>query len=124
MPQRPDLTELATEVATEVAHRARDAAYVAVGLGVLGIQRAQVRRHELAKRAGPVDDRMAYLRKAIAAGVEQVDGWLDATVQLLESSIEPLGDQLPAPAKDLAGKACEGVRELRAQLRQLGGALG
>lgn len=29
---------------------ARDAAYVAVGFGVLGLQRAQVRRRELRKR--------------------------------------------------------------------------
>ena len=46
MPDRNDLTGLATEV----ANRARDAAYVAVGLGVLGLQRAQVQRQEWAKR--------------------------------------------------------------------------
>ncbi len=39
--------DIATEVA-ELARRAREAAYVAIGLGVLGVQRAQALRRELA----------------------------------------------------------------------------
>lgn len=42
-----------------VAHVAQDAAYIAVGFGVLGVQRLQVRRREIARalterRATPV----------------------------------------------------------------------
>ena len=43
MPEFKDVTD-------EITKTARDAAYVVVGLGVLGLQRAQVRRQELQKR--------------------------------------------------------------------------
>ena len=74
---------------------------------------------EPAKHTGDVDERVARVRKAVAAGVEQLDEWFDATVQFLESSFEPLEAQLPPTARDMAGRAKEQVRELRSQLRQL-----
>lgn len=37
-----------------VAATARDAAYVAIGFGVLGFQQAQVRRRELERRWAPL----------------------------------------------------------------------
>ena len=42
----PDATNMGT-ISKGVTDLARDAAYVAVGLGVLGYQRAQVQRNEL-----------------------------------------------------------------------------
>ncbi len=44
----PELHEITDDVATW----ARDVAYVAVGLGVLGFQRAQVERRQLQQRLG------------------------------------------------------------------------
>lgn len=59
----PDMKEVSDEV-TKVA---RDAMYVAVGLGVLGFQRAQVRRQQVLKNlAAPraeVEDRLGELVK-------------------------------------------------------------
>ena len=45
-----------TGITEKIAQTARDAAYVAVGLGVIGFQKAQVRRHELAGRIGASND--------------------------------------------------------------------
>ena len=54
MPELKDITD-------EITKTARDAAYVVVGLGVLGIQRAQVRRQQLQRRfaepRGPIEER-------------------------------------------------------------------
>ena len=52
----PDVTTNISTLSKGVTDLARDAAYVAVGLGVLGYQRAQVQRVELQNRlsAGPL----------------------------------------------------------------------
>jgi hypothetical protein len=50
-PTRVDLTDLdLTAIAGRAADLAKDATYVTVGLGVLGFQRAQVRRREIERR--------------------------------------------------------------------------
>ena len=115
-PQSP-LNELG-EVATQVAARARDAVYTAVGLGVLGLQRAQVRRRDLARHSPSLDEPVDKVRALLAEGFDQVDQWLETTLQLVESSVRPLESQLPPQARDLADKAFAGVRELSTQLRQ------
>jgi hypothetical protein len=50
-PTRVDLTDLdLAAIAGRAAELAKDATYVTVGLGVLGFQRAQVRRREIERR--------------------------------------------------------------------------
>jgi hypothetical protein len=112
-----DLSALTGEVAT----RARDAAYVAVGLGVLGFQQAQVRRHELARRAVELagDERVQRIRTGVSSGVRQLSVWFDGTVQFVETSLPPIGEQLSPATREAAEKARERVRQLGAQLRQL-----
>ncbi len=106
------------DIAAEVAKRARDLAYVAVGLGVLGIQRAQAARHELA-RQDRVDEGIDRLRAGIATGTQQVGEWLDGARAIVSSQLAPLGTQLPEPAKELAAKARLRVEEVSSRLRQL-----
>lgn len=110
------------DFATQVARRARDAAYVAVGLGVLGVQRAQAARHDLT-RAADADQRLARLRDEASSGAHQLTGqvteWLDDTIQLLSSQLEPLEQQLPEAARDVAAKARAGICAVGAQLRQV-----
>lgn len=111
----------ASDLVNEVASRARDAAYVAVGLGVLGLQRAQVQRQELARRAAAMERRLrqlAALRAGLETGSQQLGEWLDATVQFWESSIGPLEEQLPPQARELVGMACSQLGALGTQLRQ------
>lgn len=111
MPELNDLTN-------EVANVARDIAYVAVGLGVIGLQRAQVQRNELRARLGG-DDRLAEVRSVVSTGVRQIDGLVEGAVHLLETAFEPIEEQLPPAAKEIAGRAHAHARELRAQLREL-----
>jgi hypothetical protein len=111
MPELNDLT-------SEVTNIARDAAYVVVGLGVLGFQKAQVQRVELkSKLAGDLglEDRLADARTAVTSGVQHLDG----IVELVESKLQPLEEQLPPVARNLAQKAHAQVREIRAQIREM-----
>lgn len=117
----PDRNELANEVASF----ARDAAYVVVGLGVLGYQRAQVHRVALEKRLGgdvPLDAWLGEARTAVQQGARRLDEVVEHAVDLVESTIQPLEDQLPPQARDLAGKAHAGAREVRRHLREVVGA--
>ena len=119
----PDRSELANEVASF----ARDAAYVAVGLGVLGYQRVQVQRVALEKRLGhevPLEEWLAEVRAGVQDGARRLDDALERAVQLVEATIQPLEDQLPPPARDLAGMAHAGARQVREHLREVVGTPG
>lgn len=86
---------------------ARDAAYVAVGFGVLNFQRAQVRRRELAKAlAAQVDALEASLDEArgqLGRLAREVDGRLEPMVANLESRFDAVEARLPGPAGNAQG---------------------
>lgn len=105
------------QLAVDALRRTRDAAYVAVGLSVLGTQRLQARRREVA-RAAVHDDRVVQLRDGVAAGARQIAGWVDGALVAAASTLEPLEERLPVPARELAGLARASMSALGAQLRQ------
>lgn len=110
------------DLTTTVANRARDAAYVAVGLGVLGFQRAQVQRRQLQRRLAPevdLDQRVSEVRAAVATGVQQLDELLEGAVQAMESTLQPLEDQLPPVAREVAQRVVDQAREVGNQIKQL-----
>lgn len=116
MPELTDLQELTNEVTTI----AKDAAYVVVGLGVLGLQKAQVQRVGLKGKLGQgpgLDERLGDLRSALYAGVKHVDEMVEQAFTFVETTLEPLEEQLPATARDLAQKAHVGARGVRTQIR-------
>ena len=56
----------------DVAKDLRDVAYIAIGLGVLGFQKAQVRRRELAQRAQEMEQRVGPALKDLGERLEPV----------------------------------------------------
>lgn len=116
MPDIKDITD-------EITKTARDAAYVVVGLGVLGFQRAQVRRQELSKRlAEPkaqVEERIGEVRGEFTKRVKGVDERVEQAISRLEASFEPLEQRLPGQARALVVQARTQTREARQQLRNL-----
>jgi len=82
---------------------AKDAAYVAVGFGVLSFQRAQVRRQELAKAAevrfGAAERRLASVEAKVEHAIEQV------------------ADQLPGPTGEFIGQLHRTAKAARTQIR-------
>ena len=133
MPGVSNITTLSKGV-TDIA---RDAAYVAVGLGVLGYQRAQVQRIELKNKlakdfsldtsrisgvAGSVKDNVlgarTNVRGNVAKGIKQIDGLADTAANFVESTLQPLEERLPSQITDLTSKAREQAREVRSQIMQ------
>jgi hypothetical protein len=116
----PDVTNMGT-ISKGVTDLARDAAYVAVGLGVLGYQRAQVQRNELKNMLSKdfsLDQRLSTVRTELTKGVVQLDDLLETATQFIETSIAPLEQQLPPTITQLTTKAFGQAREVRSQIRQ------
>jgi hypothetical protein len=71
-----------------------DTAYVTIGLGVLGVQQAQVRRRELQQRlagsGGCLNDRARDGR----ARIESLQQTVDGLAQTVRDRIEPVVDQV------------------------------
>jgi hypothetical protein len=115
-----DTTTMGT-VAKGVTDLARDAAYVAVGFGVLGYQRAQVQRNELKNllsRDFSLDQHLSGVRTELTKGVTQLDDLLETATLFIETSLQPLEQQLPPTITQLTSKALGQAREVRSQIRQ------
>jgi uncharacterized alpha-E superfamily protein len=121
----PEVTNIST-LSKGVTDLARDAAYVAVGLGVLGYQRAQVQRVELKHKLSQskltkdfsLDQRLDGVRTGVNKGIRQIDDLAESATQYVESAFLPLEDRLPASVSQLTTKAREQAREVRTQIRQ------
>ena len=104
-----------------VTDLARDAAYVAVGLGVLGYQRAQVQRVELKSRLSQdlaLDQRIEEVRHGVARGFQQIDDLAESAAHFVETTLQPLEEKLPPTVTQLTSRAREQAREVRTQIRQ------
>lgn len=111
---------------TDLTKTLKDAAYIAVGLGVIGFQKAQVRRHELTKQvAGQRKDWEAQLhayRGQLEVLAQDVDARIAPVVATLEERVAPvldqLEDRLPGQAKELVSQARTAAKDARAELRK------
>lgn len=79
----------------------RDATYIAIGLGVIGLQRAQVRRQEL--------------RQQLAGLVKQADAVIEPVLGAVSAQIDSVTELLPAPTKTLVAQARTAGRDAREQ---------
>jgi len=84
-------------VNVNVAKPAKDAALIAIGFGVLGWNKAQVRRNELAAR---LDDRTTELRGQLAKVADQVEERIEPLVEAIDTRLDQLEEQLPAQARE------------------------
>lgn len=80
-----------------VAKPVKDAALVAIGFGVLGWNKAQVRRRELAERLG---DRTAEVRTQLAKAADELEERFEPLVDAVDSRLDQLEEQLPGQARD------------------------
>jgi hypothetical protein len=121
----PDVPTNISSLSKGVTDLARDAAYVAVGLGVLGYQRAQVQRVELQNRLSQdlaLDQRIDDVRQGVTKGFLQIDDLAESAAQFVETTLQPLEDKLPSSVTQVTTKAREQAREVRIQIRQRVGA--
>jgi len=117
----PDVTTNINSLSKGVTDLARDAAYVAVGLGVLGYQRAQVQRVELRNRLSQdfaLDQRLDDVRHGVAKGIAQIDDLAESAAHFVETTFQPIEEKLPPTVTQLTSRAREQAREVRTQIRQ------
>ena len=109
--------------AEDLTKLVKDAFYVTVGLGVIAVQRAQVRRHELTKQvSGNVDDAKSQfqsLTKRFDDRVKLVEERLEGVEERFEAVLDQLEEHLPEQARELAQKARAAAKEARTQVRSL-----
>ena len=123
MPHPRDLN--LTDLAKGLTGAARDATYVAVGLGVLGVQRLQTRRvaiQKLLPEGIGLEGRLGGVRTEVARHAGEIDGLMESALRHVESSLEPIEAQLPSPVRDAARLAHAGAHEIRIKIRELLGA--
>jgi len=117
----PDVTTNISSLSKGVTDLARDAAYVAVGLGVLGYQRAQVQRVGLRSRLSQdlaLDQRLDDVRHGVAKGIAQIDDLAESATHFVETTFQPIEEKLPPTVTQLTSRAREQAREVRTQIRQ------
>ncbi len=83
------------DVGANVSDRVKEAAYAAVGLGVLGVQSLQVRRREMAKQVEPQVREAAVRLQRLASDADQA----------VNPVIERLEGRLPDATRDLVRTA-------------------
>ncbi len=93
------------EAAQALAEFAREAAYVAIGMGVIEFQKAQVRRREL-----------TCARRLIAKTAEEIDYAVTQVFRAVDSTFEPVVEMLPAEAQAMVREARRTRDELRARV--------
>jgi hypothetical protein len=99
----------------------RDAAYIAIGMGVIGFQRAQTRRQDLrkqfAEQRSAFETRGSEVVKLLSEAVKQADARLSPVVDALEAQVDTVVDRLPAQAKSLIEPAHQASTDARQQIR-------
>lgn len=87
----------------------KDAAYITVGLGVIGFQKAQVRRQELRKS---LENQLTDTREQVAKIAKDIEGRFEPVIDQIE-------DRLPEQAKGLVKQAREAAKDVQSQLLSL-----
>ena len=88
----------------------KDAAYVAVGFGVLAFQKAQVRRRELEQQLGVSTGSLREQLTKVAADAEKN---IEPVVEAVEASLDQLEERLPEQAREV-------FRQVRTTAKQAG----
>jgi uncharacterized membrane protein YccC len=112
----PDIRKDFEKTAGDLTKVVQDAAYMAIGLGIMGFQQAQVRRREILEqieRQRAVIETIGDARQDVAKAVKEIDRTMGRVFERLDSSMEPVSELLPPSAQAVVQQA----RELRDQLR-------
>lgn len=115
------MSDSRNDAAAEITKIAQDAAYVAIGLGVLGFQRAQVRRRELQSQLDSLGGQLpiTIVRKELAKALKDLDTAFGQLIERVDATFEPVSERLPAGAQALVQQAKEARDHMRGYLASL-----
>jgi F0F1-type ATP synthase membrane subunit b/b' len=89
----------------DITKTLKDSAYVAVGLGVIAFQKAQVRRVELQKQVtSQINDTREQINKLVDEVEKRVEPVLDQIEGRLPSQAQSIVKQARSTAKDARGQ--------------------
>lgn len=117
-------TQDLSKATQDVGRIAQEAAYVAIGLGVIGFQRAQVRRREIAgavERAARdgLGSPSWVSRNELARRVQDIDESLGQLIEAMDSRFEPVEHRLPPTAQTVVRQAKDARDQLRTRIVRL-----
>ena len=105
----------------ELSKTLKDAAYVAIGFGVIGFQRAQVRRQELLRelraQRGRLEDQAGGARVLISALIKDLEERFEPVASEIETRLDEIEERLPEQAKALFGQVREAAKDVQEQVR-------
>lgn len=117
------MPEIRTPAPEDLTKLLKDAVYVTIGLGVIAVQKAQVRRQELSKQvSSQVDDAKSQLQtltKRFDDRVKLVEERLEGVEARFDTLLDQLEGQLPEQARELVQQARSAAKEARSQVRGL-----
>lgn len=94
----------------------KDAAYIAIGFGVLTFQRVQVQRQELTKA---IDAQLGEARESFEDRLKVVEERLEAVQADVDKLLDDVENRLPEQARDLLKVARGAAKDAEGQLRTL-----
>jgi hypothetical protein len=97
---------------SDVRKTLTDAGYIAIGLGVMGFQQAQVRRREL-------QERLESAAECVADRARDARGQLESLAGELGQRVEPLKDQVEGRLGDLPERVTKAVEPVRTRVQSL-----
>ena len=110
-----------SEDLNKITELAKGAVDTAVGLGVLGLQKLQVGRVELQKRVGKNEklaDGYSEFRTQALRRASKIDALVGDARRTFVSSLQPVTNRLPEPARHAASVAQARIDELHAKVSE------
>jgi NAD(P)H-dependent FMN reductase len=126
------------DVTQTITQTMKDTAYVAVGFGVLGFQRAQVARRELTDSlnadtgklqasvkaqvedvSGAVEAQLSEVKTQLAKAVTNLEETLEPVARELEGRLDGVEERLPEQVKAVVASARQVAELAAAQVRSL-----
>lgn len=105
---------MAEATISDLTKTLQDAAYVAVGFGVIAYQKTQVRRRELEQQLNRQGETLREQLAKAAAGAEER---IEPVVGAVEASLDQLEERLPEPARNVLQQVRTTARDAGEQFR-------
>jgi hypothetical protein len=105
----------------DVTKNLKDAAYVVIGLGVIGYQQAQAQTKEararLLDQRSKLDKQVDETRAQLNKIAKDVETRFEPVRETVEGRLDTLQERLPERAKELVGQARQAAQQAEANLR-------
>ncbi len=111
----------------EITQALTDAAHAVIGFGVIGWNKAQVRRRELMKdlnaQRHTVETSLDGAKEQIATAIRTLDHKIEPVRHDIEGQLDKVSERLPEQVRDIMQSARRIARDTEHQVRQAVGAL-